>query len=219
MRTRRLRFDPVLCAAALVVATAGIVLGGGFLAVLGAVLLIALPNAWRLASRLAEEYLWLPPAGSRERAIVLRARRAHLLIDDLTGARRREVLWLRGREVRLETRRVVDTVEAFAQQSVGISRISARLSGSVGPGGAAVPRVDLAAVGTELLERADALAAGIENVAANIARLAVVHETGALAADGGGMDRVAGEIDSLRLALQEAQQFSREAAALTVLEV
>ena len=244
MRTR-VPIDPGLVAVALVVTVVGIFLGLGWWApAAGAAALLA-GGGWRPVVE-ALEGRRLPPAGSPERELVLRARRARRMVRRLArvaagspfGDRCAAVardLALSERQIALLARQAESTRQLAAGFDGGALAMEARRIASAVEGADERSRRELASslrstqarlatagrvgvLADELEARTAALVASSEAIAAELTEVLALSQVDPGGGPLGRMEEIADEVEALRAGLEEAQGFGRQAAALHHME-
>jgi hypothetical protein len=247
MRIRFLRLDPVVASMAVVVTAFGLVLGTGYWAVVGGLVILAAATGSRTVAAWAKRRFALPPAGTRERALVVRALEAAATMRRLVGSVPDGPVTTRCLDMERQARAALPTIRALALQTIRVrdlaegipvdmleaersqtlnllasnpeERMRLELDSSL--------RSTEAQLGTgrrlrtltdELFARTRALTTSMDAVAAGLAELQAISASDPNSQPQLALANLAREIDALRGGLDEAQTFGRRAAAIHLLE-
>lgn len=205
------RVDPAVAALALGVGAATWLLHAGAWALAAgaataATGLVAAPLAGWVA-----RYRKLPPAGSPERTLVVRARSAVTTARRLTRSAPRGPIVERFRAAEIQLEASADGIARLARQSIAVRRLAAGIdAGAAGR---------LNQLTLEFAERAELLVGSLESVVAGLIEVlatAAVDPSGeALAA----LERLGTEVQALQAGLEEAQGLGRRMALNAVSEI
>jgi hypothetical protein len=248
MRKRYPEIDPVIAGTALLVVGFGLMFGFGWWAVLAGSLVLVAAGGSRQATAWAARRFAMPPEGTHERALVMRALRAattmRRLVDSVpdgpVAQRCREMerqAWAglpTIRAIALQAQRVRVLVQGIPVAALEIERAhtTSLLAGEVGER----VRTELASslrsteaqlrtgqrlntLADELFARTRALTTSMEAVAAGLAELQALSSSDPTTQPQVALANLSREIEALRGGLEEAQTFGRRAADIHLLEV
>lgn len=248
MRTRFFEVDPVVALMALVAAVLGFMLGLGWWGLAAGILVLAAAFGSQSASAWAASRFALPPAGTQERALVLKSLATAVTMRRLVRSVPAGPVTTRCLEMERQARAALPTIRTLALQAFRVrglaqaipidgleveraqtinllvgnpeERLRMELESSLRSTEAQIGTGRrLGSLADELFARTRALATSMDAVAAGLVELQAISATDPTAQPQLALASLSREIDALRGGLEEAQTFGRRAAAIHFMEV
>jgi hypothetical protein len=248
MRLSWLEIDPIVALVAVGVAGFGLALGLGLWAVAAGVLIVVSATGSRFTSAWAARRFAMPPSGTSERALVLRALGSAATMRMLARSVAGGPVAQRCVEMARQARAGLPTIRALAVQAFRVrclaegipvdgleeernhnmallaagpeERVRIELDSSLRSTEAQLRTGRrLRTLADELSARTRALTTSMEAVAAGLAELQALSASDPTMQPQIALANLSREIDALRGGLEEAQTFGRRAAAIHLLEV
>jgi hypothetical protein len=248
MRLRSLEIDPIVALMAVGVTAFGLVLGLGLWAVAAGILILVSAAGSQITAAWAARRYAMPPSGTSERALVLRALGSGATMRRLVRSVPDGPVTQRCLEMERQARAGLPTIRALAVQAFRVrclaegipvegleierghtinllaadpeERLRIELDSSLSSTEAQLRTGRrLRTLADELCARTRALTTSMEAVAAGLAELQALSASDPTMQPQIALANLSREIDALRGGLEEAQTFGRRAAAIHLLEV